>query len=85
MRSSTEASRVPSQYALARSAALVVVAAVSILSASTEFAASAAIAMIAVQSFDAVIGGLRADRVKTFGPAFTALANAVALVWLLTS
>jgi hypothetical protein len=38
--------------------------------------------MIIVQVCDAVIGTTIKDRMKTFGPAGTALLNLVALIWL---
>lgn len=77
--------RVPSMYALARSAALVAVAIVGLFSGSTGFVAAAAVAMIAVQGLDAVIGARISSRIKTIGPALTALANLAALLWMLLS
>jgi hypothetical protein len=85
LRDATRESRVPSMYALARSVALIVVAVVGLSSSSIAFAAAAALAMVLVQGFDAVIGGAISDRVKTLGPAITALVNAAALIWMLTS
>ena len=85
LRAATRESRVPSMYALARSVALIVVAAFGLFSSSIAFEAAAALAMVLVQGFDAVIGGVISDRVKTLGPAITALVNAVALIWMLTS
>lgn len=41
-----------------------------------------AAAMVVVQAADAVVGVSIRDRVKTFGPAFTALAGLAALVWM---
>jgi hypothetical protein len=38
--------------------------------------------MIIVQAFDAAIGLTIKDRMKTFGPAGTAVANLAALLWL---
>ncbi|WP_245933589.1 hypothetical protein [Arthrobacter livingstonensis] len=84
-RSATEQSRVPSMYALARSLALVLVAIVGLLSSSIPFVAAAALAMILVQGLDAVIGARISDRLKTVGPALTAMVNAAALVWMLTT
>lgn len=84
LRSATPDSRVPSMYALARSVALVVVAAIGAFSSSTAFEAAAATAMIVVQGLDAGIGTVISDRVKTLGPAITAFANAAALMWMLT-
>ena len=84
-RAATRESRVPSMYALARSVALFIVAVIGLLSASIAFEAAAALALILVQGFDAGIGRVISDRVKTFGPAITALANVAALVWMLAS
>jgi hypothetical protein len=39
--------------------------------------------MIIVQACDAVIGATIKDRMKTFGPAGTALLNLVAVIWLI--
>ncbi len=85
LRNATRESRVPAMYALARSVALIIVAVVGLCSFSVTFATAAALAMILVQGFDAVIGGVISDRVKTLGPAITAVANAAALIWMLTS
>ncbi|WP_206426033.1 hypothetical protein [Nakamurella antarctica] len=65
--------------------ALSVLAVTGMLIGSIASEAAAALAMILVQGFDAAIGRMISDRVKTFGPAITALANAGALVWMLTS
>lgn len=65
-------------YSMARSAALVVVAVTGLFSSSIAFEAAAAVAMTLVQGLDAVIGGVFSNRVKTFGPGITALANAAA-------
>lgn len=83
--SATTAARVPSMYALARSAALVVVAVIGLFSSSIAYEAAIAIAMIIVQGLDAAIGALNSDHVKTLGPAITALVNAAALIWMLRS
>jgi hypothetical protein len=39
--------------------------------------------MIIVQACDAVIGTAIKDRMKTFGPAATALLNLAAVIWLI--
>lgn len=75
--------RTPSLYALARSVALLVAAVAALFSGSVAFVAAVAIAMIIVQAIDAVIGGMIHDRLKTLGPAFTALLNLAALLWML--
>jgi hypothetical protein len=85
VRSAPPESRAPSMYALARSAALVVVAIIGLFTASIAFVAAVAVAMVLVQGLDAVIGVVTSDRVKTFGPAITAAVNAAALVWMLAS
>ncbi|WP_291421349.1 hypothetical protein [Devosia sp.] len=41
--------------------------------------------MIIVQAADAYIGTTTKDRLKTFGPALTALFNLAALVWAIPS
>lgn len=85
LRAATDGSRIPSSYALARSAALVVVAGVAPFTASLPFIAAAALGMICVRALDAVIGGRIGDRVKTYGPAITAAVNAVGLFLLLAT
>ena len=70
-------------YTCARSIALAVTAVVALFARSTPFLAAVAIAMVILQAIDAIIGGILHDRLKTLGPALTALANAAALVWLL--
>ncbi|AAT88825.1 hypothetical protein ATY41_12160 [Leifsonia xyli subsp. xyli] len=72
-------------YAFARSLALVVVAVIALFTGAVPFVVAIAIAMIIVQGVDAVIGVVIRDRTKTIGPAVTAVANLVALVWLLAS
>lgn len=85
LRGSDPGSRTPSQYAVARSLALVVVAAIAPFTGSVAFltAVAVAAAMVIVQAADAVVGALRGDRFRTFGPAATAAGNLGALVWLL--
>lgn len=85
VRSAAEAARMPSEYALSRSIALVVVAISAMFVANVGFTAAAAIVMILVQAGDAIVGARARDRFKTIGPAATAVANAAALVWLLAS
>jgi hypothetical protein len=72
-------------YACARSAALVLVGAASFLTGSTPWLLAIASCMIIVQAGDATIGALIRDRVKTFGPAGTAVVNLAAMIWLLRS
>lgn len=75
--------RTSSMYASSRSLALAVAAVAALFWRSVPYLAAVAITMVIVQAVDAVIGAVIHDRLKTFGPAVTALANAVALVWLL--
>jgi hypothetical protein len=70
-------------YACARSAALVVAGAASFLTRSTPWLLAIASCMIIVQAGDATIGALIRDRVKTLGPAGTAVVNLAAMIWLL--
>jgi hypothetical protein len=83
LRAATGDVRTPSMYAFARSLALLVVAIIVPFTGSVAFATAIAIAMIIVQSADAVIGVRLHDKVKTFGPAATALIGLAAVVWLL--
>lgn len=85
LRAATGEARVPSMYALARSVALMLVAAVALFAGSIGFLAAAALAMIIVQALDAVVGAGIPDRLKTIGPAATAALNLAALVWLIIS
>src|SRR3979411_2364871 len=70
-------------YTCARSVALVIVSAVPFLTGSTPWLQAIACSMIIVQVCDAGIGVVIKDRMKTFGPAGTALVNLAALIWLL--
>jgi hypothetical protein len=70
-------------YACARSMALVIASAVRFLTGSTEGLQAIAWSMIIVQACDAFIGTTIKDRMKTFGPAGTALLNLVAVIWLI--
>lgn len=85
LRAGAPETRSGSMYAFARSLALAIVAVVALFAGSIDFVAAVALAMIIVQAADAVIGGVLRDRVKTVGPAVTAVLNLAALVWLLAS
>jgi hypothetical protein len=74
--------RTSALYACARSAALVVASAVPFLTGATQWLQAVAWSMIIVQACDAVIGLTIKDRMKTFGPAGTALLNLAAVIWL---
>ncbi|WP_022891291.1 hypothetical protein [Agromyces subbeticus] len=73
-----------SRYALARSAALAVGALASVFTASVPFTAAMAVTMMLVQAADAAVGVTIRDHLKTVGPAATAIANAAALIWMLS-
>ncbi|WP_206605373.1 MULTISPECIES: hypothetical protein [Methylosinus] len=77
--------RVAALYACARSVALALVSLVPFVTGSAPWLAATACAMIVVQACDAAIGVTIEDRMKTFGPAGTALANLAALIWLSSS
>jgi hypothetical protein len=70
-------------YAFSRSLALAATCAVVLVAQLDAWLAAAALTMVLVQAADAVIGGLRHDRLKTVGPALTAVVNLIALVWFL--
>jgi hypothetical protein len=79
----TGTARTMALYACARSVALMIASAVPFLTGSTGWLQAIAWSMIIVQACDAVIGTTIKDRMKTFGPAGTALANLVAVIWLM--
>ena len=70
-------------YTCARSGALVLASAVPFFTGSTSWLEAIACCMIIVQVCDAWIGVVIKDRMKTFGPAGTAVLNLAALIWLL--
>ncbi len=70
-------------YAFSRSLALAVAAVTVIFARSEDWLMAVAVAMIIVQAGDAVIGVRIRDRIKTVGPALTAIANLAALVNLM--
>ena len=70
-------------YACARSMALAIASAVPFPTRSIEWLQAIAWSMIIVQACDAVIGTTIKNRMKTFGPAGTALLNLVAVIWLI--
>ena len=81
-RTATGPARTMALYACARSLALFVASVVPFLSGSVGWLLAVAWSMIIVQACDAMIGTTIKDRMKTFGPAGTALLNLVALIWL---
>lgn len=74
---------VPARYALSRSVALLVVAAIAPFTGLVSFVAAAAIAMVLVQTLDAIVGITIRDVLKSIGPAAMATVNLVALIWML--
>jgi hypothetical protein len=70
-------------YACARRLALIIASAVPFLTGSTEWLQTIAWSIVIVQACDAVIGTTIKDRMKTFGPAGTALLNLAAVIWLI--
>jgi hypothetical protein len=72
-------------YALSRSVALAAVSLVPLITQTRSSLFTIALAMVIVQTLDAVVGGTMRDRMKTFGPALLGALNLVALVWLLVS
>lgn len=70
-------------YAAARSAALVLAAALSFVVPQPGWLFAIATIMTFVQTADAYIGTTIKDRMKTLGPAFTAVANLATLIWAL--
>lgn len=81
----TDDTRTMALYAGVRSVALVIASAVSFLTGSTGWLQATACCMIIVQACDAIIGAMIKDRMKTYGPAGTALLNLAALIWLIQS
>jgi hypothetical protein len=79
----TGTARTMAFYACARSVALTIVSAVPFVTGSTGWLQAIAWSMIVVQAGDAVVGMTIKDRMKTFGPAGTALLNLVAVIWLI--
>src|SRR3981081_1233297 len=71
-------------YTCARSVALVIVSAVPFLTGSTPWLQAIACSMIIVEVFEAGIGLVIKDRMKTVGPAGTALVNLAAVILLLS-
>ncbi|MEH2489487.1 hypothetical protein [Bradyrhizobium sp. AZCC 2230] len=70
-------------YACARSVALAIASVIPLLTGSTEWLLAMAWSMIIVQGCDALVGLTIHDRMKTLGPAGTALLNLVAVIWLM--
>jgi hypothetical protein len=60
------------------------VSAVPFFAGSTPWLQAIACSMITVQVCDTAVGVIIKDRMKTFGPAGTALLNLAAVIWLLS-
>lgn len=69
-------------YAFARSLALATTAVVATWRQSVAAVEATALAMVLVQASDAAVGVAIRDRVKTYGPAGTALINGAVLIQL---
>lgn len=82
LRGATGQTRVLAFYTCVRSAALVAVAIGAFATGRTPWLAAAALGMILVQAGDAMVGAIIRDRMKTVGPAATALINLAAVAWL---
>ncbi len=76
--------RLPYLYTLARSLALALAATVVLFTHTPSWLKALAVAMIIVQGADAAIGFTIRDRLKTVGPAATALANLGTLLWFVS-
>ncbi|ROS26284.1 hypothetical protein [Cellulomonas sp. PhB150] len=85
LRGADAQAKVGSMYALARSVAVAAAATIAPFTSSVDFVAAVALVMVIVQGADAVVGARIHDRLKTYGPAATAVVNAAALVWLLAT
>ena len=81
VRTATAGNVLESRYALSRSVALAVAAAIALFAESAGFVIAVAIAMTLVQAADSIIGVLAHDRMKTVGPAILAALTLAALVW----
>ncbi|UDL96253.1 hypothetical protein LGH83_08770 [Lichenihabitans sp. PAMC28606] len=83
LRSISGEARTLALYASARSLALVIVSVAAFAVGATAWLEAVAWCMIIVQACDAAVGITISDRLRTFGPAATALLNLAALIWLL--
>ncbi len=73
------------RYTLVRSTGLAAVAATSLIGEHGNWLVAIAVAMIVVQAGDAIVGLHIHNRLKTAGPAATALINLLLLAWYLTA
>lgn len=72
------------EYAFSRSVALTAISVVTLFGERHDWLVATAVAMIVVQAADAVIGSRIPDRLKTLGPAMTAVVNLALLIWYVT-
>lgn len=72
-------------YASARSVALMAASLVPFATGATQWLLAVAWCMVIVQAGDAAIGATVRDTIRTYGPAGTALANLLAMIWLMLS
>jgi hypothetical protein len=81
----TGRARTMALYACARSVALAIFSFVPFLTGSRGWLLAMAACMIVVQAGDAGVGATIGDRMKTYGPAATAIVNGIAVLWFLRS
>jgi hypothetical protein len=70
-------------YATARSVALAIASVVPFMTGSVGWLLAVGWIMIIVQALDAIVGVTINDKMKTFGPAATAVLNLFAVMWLI--
>ncbi|CAN5444719.1 hypothetical protein BH10PAT3_BH10PAT3_1560 [soil metagenome] len=75
-------SGINAMYTTARSLALVLASIAVFFNHSRSWLITVAVIMIIVQVADSVIGIKIHNKMKTFGPAITAIFNFIALIWL---
>ena len=81
----TGQARTMALYTGARSVAFAIISIVPFATGSSLWLQAVSVGTIIVQALDAGVGVTIGDRMKTFGPAGTAFANAAALAWLLSA
>ncbi len=81
----SDQTRTMALYASARSLAFTLISLVPFVTGSTPWLVAVAVGMIVVQFCDAGIGVTIHDRMKTLGPAGTAVANLAVLVWVMAA
>lgn len=81
IRSGEGEARTNAYYGFARCLALMIASAVVFINRSAAWLQAVALAMIIVQTIDAVIGAKLRDKSKTYGPATIAVINLATLIW----